>query len=336
MSTVSRGWSPWMTGRARVFDAREGVRMTIPKRMIISMAALTGVMALIASSAPASNTATQHASFSQKAALAQVSECPTSYYRTAFTRGPVFGWERYNVNPYYPNVTDLSAYRHFVASAKGQAAAGRLGIPYGLLKQATPCVGWLVRGEHLDKMLSGGFWNSMVKLDLNVKVDFIGTGTGLGKQNGPVRAWYTPVRIGNTIYVFVVPFKCGNAGEIIKHTSAPPVKVKVVQPVPVLPAPLGSCNITISGNNIVINGIVSACSSFTTTIVCSNISQTFTGTNSDDVQKQATDWKQANCSPAPTTTTTSSPPPPPPPPNPCSANPRPKSCDPPPPLQPGG
>lgn len=76
---------------------------------------------------------------------------------------------------------------------------------------------------------------------------------------------------------------------------AKPSKPKKKPPVtPPKTTPPGSCNVTINGT---ITGSVNInnCNSFTTTVTCGINTQTFSGTNAEDVAAQAQKWQQVNC-----------------------------------------
>jgi hypothetical protein len=74
--------------------------------------------------------------------------------------------------------------------------------------------------------------------------------------------------------------------------------------------PPASCTVTI--NNSTVTGDVTNCSTVTITVVCGNVSKTFTGPNAQDAQEQAYSWQQANCTSSPPPPCNCSPPPPPP------------------------
>lgn len=74
--------------------------------------------------------------------------------------------------------------------------------------------------------------------------------------------------------------------------------------------PPASCTVTI--NNSTVTGDVTNCSTVTITVVCGNVSKTFTGPNAQDAQEQAYSWQQANCTSSPPPCNCSPPPPPPP------------------------
>lgn len=89
--------------------------------------------------------------------------------------------------------------------------------------------------------------------------------------------------------------KCRAAGIsfVFKDREVPPTTTTT---------PAGTCNITITGGTV--NGDITNCSTVTITVICGNVSKTFTGPNAKDAQEQAYSWQQANC-------TSPQPPPPP-------------------------
>jgi hypothetical protein len=178
----------------------------------LATAALVALVALaFSNTAFAHSNATASVKTSAKA-------CSTSYNGTGSAG---FSWDHYNVDPYFPNVGDLSSYHRFIA-AKGDEAASRLGIPanvWAKLKQVTPCAGFLRAGMRLDKMLSGGFWSGSIKVDSNVVVNFIGPGK---QEAGPVGAWFAAVVVNGKVWVFVLPYKCGNASLIVRIAPTTP------------------------------------------------------------------------------------------------------------------
>jgi hypothetical protein len=106
-----------------------------------------------------------------------------------------------------------------------------------------------------------------------------------------------------------VPIAKGYCNNIVTGKSVRPVPKHLPKPkkpkkpkktaAPAPKAPTGSCNITISGSNITINGEVNNCSTFTTIVTCGNVSKTFSGADRDTVANDATTWQQANCVTAP-------------------------------------
>lgn len=194
---------------------------------VLCLVMAAGFMAATVKPAQAKQFITQTLAGNQPRTLqsaAAVQACGSAVYAPSRATGPEFDWRHYDVDPYYPNSTDLSSYEHEL-HVKGNQARKLLGVPAGawnLLMQQAPCMGRLKQGQKLDKMLSGGFWSSKIKVDKNVRVDFL-------KKGESVPAWYSIADYNGKRYILVGPTKCGNLSLIV--VPAPAKGVTVAKPV---------------------------------------------------------------------------------------------------------
>ncbi len=184
------------------------------QRKLLIWAAAFAVVCLMGFSASAALPATTNHTAVQ-AVTSNTATCASSVYAPSRATGPVWNWDHYNVDPYYPNSTDLPSYKRELR-VKGSQAQQLLKVPSGAWQQlmkATPCLGRLKSGQRLDKMLSGGFWGTKIKMERNVRVKF---------TLASVAAWYSYADYNGKRYILIGPTLCGNLSLVVVPTPKTP------------------------------------------------------------------------------------------------------------------